>query len=604
MSDLVWPVLKGRAWVTVDTETTGLGSKDRPVGMAVAADGMDPVYLSWGHEQGGNNCSLRQVQQWAKRELTPFTKPVLMHNAPFDMRMLAYVGIACPATVEDTGAIMAVLNEHEPSFSLDALAQRYLDAKKQDDELNAYCAQHWGGPATRKAQGGRYWRAPGTLVGPYAIGDAVLTHQLYELFRPKITFEDLEDIYRLEQQQLPILLKMHMAGVRVDLAQAEKVKHQLNTEFLKVRAQWQKLGGEGFRNAAAIAPLLEKDGIVVPKTAKGNYSITKEWLEHLDHPLGQTIRNLRTLSHFAGTFIDSYLLKSVDEEGVVHGEFHPLRNDRYGTISGRYSSGGELNLQNIPARHETYAPLIRSLFVPMHQGQVWGKADYSQIEYRFFAHYAGGILRDKYVANPDIDFHQAVADLAHIERRPAKNINFGRLYGMGARKLAKQLGLSLDAAMELISKMDQAVPEMTQLYTIAMRKAAQRGFITTWGNRRRRFMTQTEAKARGWDLRDKRGTYVKTHTALNALLQGSAADLIKKAMVAVDQVLDWDSAIMHLTVHDELDFSLPANDPRWPHKIRDVMEDFQCSVPIRTDFEVGPNWGHLSAVPRRTKEAT
>jgi DNA polymerase I-like protein with 3'-5' exonuclease and polymerase domains len=579
-----WPDLSRYDLAAVDTETDGMGFRNRPVGLSIKTADERKTYIRWGHQGGGNNCSLSEFRRWAKKELNRSGLTLVMHNAPFDMRMLKYVGVDLNhSRVEDTGFVAALLNELEPSLALDELASKHAGIHKNDDELNLWCAEHFGGRPTRRAQAGNYWRAPGTIVAPYAIGDVDMTLALYQMLRPRLSEEDLEDVYEMETSLLPILLRMHMEGVKIDVAYAEKLKKKLEIERDDMQVKWRKLcGGKdvNFRSGDQLTPIFEAAGISTPLTKTGKKSFKKDYLEHVDHPLAQTKLKLAQLDHYINTFIDSYVLDNVDDNGFIHGEFHPLRNDSYGTVSGRFSSGGALNLQNIPARDEVWAPLIRAMYVPRSRDHQWVKADYSQIEFRYLAHYEGGRLMDAYNQQPDIDFHQMVADLTGIPRKPAKNINFGLVYGMGVALMAVKLGLPYNEARELLEEYHSRLPGVRKLYDRADRRAKKRGYIVTWGGRKRRFRRQGRS-------------YQHTHKALNALLQGSAADLLKRAMIAVDQVIDWDEVRLHLTVHDELDFSSPKGDKRWPKLIRETMEDFRLNVPVKADVEIGQNWGHV-----------
>lgn len=573
----------------VDTETTGLSSSDVPVGLSISLPDGSDRYLRWGHPSE-NNCSLEQVQNWAGAEL-PKLRTVVMHNGPFDMRMCAGVGLdPLQWRVEDTGTIAALLNELEPSFALDDLSKKYTGVSKSDQELNEWCAKAFGGPASRRGQAKNYHRAPGNIVEPYACGDSRMTLDLYDARRPMLTEEGLEDLYRLECQQLPIVLKMHRVGVRVDVDKAVATKKRLEADLREAKAKWESIApGVSYTSTKQMAAYFDALGIPYRHTEKGNPSITKNDLEKLaeeGHDFALLIMKMKQLGHYAGTFIESYILDNVDEHGFVHGEFHPVKREKYGTVSGRYSSGGGLNLQNVPARDPVYAPLIRGMYIPMRPDMDWVKFDYSQIEYRFLAHYAGGALRDAYVANPLIDFHQMVADMAGMDRKPAKNLNFAVVYGQGLKATAAQLGVPISAARDFISQYHERVPEARQLMDRAMNRAAQRGYITTWADRRRRFR------------RDGRRGYKALHKALNALLQGSAADLIKKAMVTVDEVIDWEEAVLHLTVHDELDLSIVKGErgAHWRGLIKEAMQDFKLTVPVVADCEVGPDWGHVKEV--------
>lgn len=294
------------------------------------------------------------------------------------------------------------------------------------------------------------------------------------------------------------------------------------------------------------------------------------------------------------TFLDGYILgHAVD--GRIHSTFHPLKTNDYGTVSGRFSSS-DPNLQNPyspgnddpdDAPDDQYGHLFRSLFIPEKDRQ-WASLDYSQIEYRFFAHYAGGRVLQAYKDDPTVDFHQMTADLANMDRKPAKNLNFAKLFGAGLGKVAMMLtetfkrSVSKSEAAKFSGDYDAAVPEAANLLALVKQRADQRGWIKTWGGRKRRFHRR-------------QGRYVGTHAALNALVQGSAADLMKKAMVNLAEIIDWDSVHLHLTVHDEVDLSIPFGEEgdRWIAQAVEIMQDFDLNLPILVDAEVGPNWGFL-----------
>jgi len=572
--------------IGLDTETTGLGRHDRPVGISIAGPDGKAWYLRWGHEQGGNNCSLSDVVTWARRELSDPHRKVCLHNAVFDMRMCRAVGVKVAGELHDSCVQAALLNEYEDSYSLGSLGKQYLGREKSDQFLNETCAKIFGGKPTRKAQAPNYWRVSGDVVEEYAQDDAKLALGLHDFFAPMITAQNLSDIYLTEQRIIMTLVKMYEAGVKIDIPQAKKTQLQLRGEHDRLMSEFtDTYGNVSIKSSKQMAELFDRLGLPYPRTEKGNPSITKEVLADLDHPLGAIIRRMRQLTHYDGTFINNYLLENVDDLGNIYPQFHQVKSDFGGTVTGRFSSAGGLNAQNIPARDEEWAPIIRGMFVPRSDEHQWLKVDYSQIEYRFFAHYAGGQLAKAYQDNPRIDFHDMVAEMTSLKRKQAKNINFGILYGMGDKKTARQLGVSLDEARQLLANYDRKVPEAKALYHQAMNKAGKRGWIRTWGGRVCRFEKVAGHRA-----------FMGTHKALNKLLQGSAADLTKRAMYAVDGLIDWDDTVMHLTVHDELDFSVPkgAAGDRIAKQIKDAMEAFTLDVPIIAEAELGPDWGHTT----------
>ena len=584
----------------VDTETTGLTHTDRPVGLSIATPDGKKRYLRWGHEKGGNNCTLAEARAWARSELNRPGLTRVFFNAQYDIRMLYNVGIDILQgdVFEDAGTSCSLLNEHEADHRLGTMGKKYLGREKSDARLNEACARIFGGKPTREAQAKNYWRAPGDVVEEYAEDDADLTLGIRDVTYPLLSQQpgNLPYIYQLETMLLPVLVKMYRAGVKVDVGQATKIQRQLRAKFAELEREWKRIPGGGFKFSERnnMINLLLSLGITPPRNpptermkakgiTQGNYTVDKHFLASLDHPVGKLIQDMRQVTHYADTFIQSYIFDNLQAGDFIYPQFHPTPSEFGGTITGRFSSAGGLNAQNIPARDEYWAPLIRSMFIPISEDHLWLRADYSQIEYRFFAHYAGGKIMQAYLNNPHVDFHDMVAALTGLKRKAAKSINFAKLYGAGIAKLAKTIGCTEDEAREFIDTYNARIPESVKVYNKAMNLASSRGYVLTWAGRVSRFR------------RGERGAFSHTHAALNKVLQGSSADLTKEAMVELDRHIDWEESPMHLTVHDELDFSIPRNKRRAIEvatTIKDVMEGFELRVPIVAEAELGENWGH------------
>jgi DNA polymerase-1 len=632
----LFPDLSAERTLFIDTETTGVDSRSRPVGCSVSTVDERSWYFSWGAgDPNGlrgpaemNNCSLPEFVAWANRELRG--KRIAGHYLLFDMRMLAYVGVMVgdlARSLECTSTLATLTNEHRPSFSLDNLARAHGLGAKADGPLHEWMVRHlqqFKLAPTRKSCAPHYWRVPVSVMAEYARFDPVLTGRYLASAWPELAKESVERVYRLECAILPCLVRMHLSGVRISRERAGQVHGDLARRLRAMESEWHDVTGGREINPNSgdqLGPLFDELGIAYPRTPKSKKpSITVEVLEASDHPVADLVRRIRKTTYYSKTSIDGAILGSLaDGEDVIHGEFHPLRGDQYGTITGRFSSGGELNLQNQPARDEEWAPLIRSLFVPMNPDQQWLKVDYSQIEYRFFAHYAGlrarilatqegggvgvSAMEQAYLKDPLVDFHQWVADTADIKRKRAKNVNFCRLYGGGIGKIAATAGCSIEEAKEFVGKYDAAVPEAKALMKDITGAAERRGFVTTWYGRRLRFMTEGQMAAKyNYQCEKAPGAFAKTYTGLNKVLQGSAADLIKLAMVEIGKAIDWDTAQMHLQVHDELDFSVPKGDVgiRIARDIVEIMESAGktpmwngqvMQVPVVAEPELGLNWG-------------
>ena len=331
------------------------------------------------------------------------------------------------------------------------------------------------------------------------------------------------------------------------------------------------------------------------------------------------------LNKLRGTFLHG--LMNYTQEGRIHAHINQIRSDTGGTVSGRFSYNHP-NLQQVPSRGQ-FAKDVRKLFIP-EMGEYWLKADYSQQEPRLVAHYAlrFGLssvnqIADSYDSNPKTDFHQIVADMAEIPRSQAKVINLGLFYGMGKAKLQAELGVSKDKASALSERYHTRVPFVKQLMNKLMNAASNKGKIKTLLGRRCRFPKyepvlrgddwgkyvppedherMLELQQMGPTLLDENGNDTGkknywhnnaarrafTYKALNKLIQGSAADMTKKAMLELHK----EGITPHIQVHDELDISVV--DPLEAAKIKDIMESaVELEVPNKVDYESGPNWGTI-----------
>jgi DNA polymerase-1 len=422
-----------------------------------------------------------------------------------------------------------------------------------------------------------------------------------------------------------MLLAMRLRGVRVDANKAERIR----TSLKKKINEFQKLlnTSAGFQvnvnSGEDLGKLFDKLHIPYPRTPKTNKpSFVKGWLENLDlpNPEIEIILKIRKFSTIVSTFLEGYIL-GMNINGRIYGSFHPLRGDDGGTVSGRFSSSLP-NLQNIPMRDRTLIevdgkqiPLgkaIRSLFIP-EDDCVWTKDDYSQVEYRLITHYGEGeeaeAARSEYNNNPDTDFHALVAKMCGIERDHAKNINFGLSYNMGEQKLANDLGIPLESAQKLFKKYHEQAPFVKRLQDATSRVANTRGFIKTVLGRRARFdlwestdwdtaktygpLPREQAKGKFGNIRR-----AYTYKAMNRLIQGSAADVLKKSMSDI-----WKSGVCdvlgapHLTVHDELDWSIPHGpEAKEAHdEVLHIMEtSVKFKIPLSCDTESGPTWGEVA----------
>lgn len=575
------------------------------------------------------------VLKWCQRELTRPRQPKVGANLEYDCGWFAEEGVMIQGPLIDVQYAEPLLDEHRRSYSLDSLAETHLNEHKIDEVLYDWCHRAYGGLPGR-SQAGNIYRAPVALVGPYAEGDVDLPLRIWEKQRPLLEAEGLMELFRMECDLIPILVQMRLRGIRVDVDEAERHKEELLTREAEIQARLRRLCGFDINVDASsdLQRAFDAAGIDYPCTAKGNPSFTGSFLNACHNELGELIRSQRRLAKARGTFLQGYILDK-QSNGRVHGSFHPLRSTDGGTVSGRFSSSGP-NWQNLPSRDAEIKKMIRGLCLPL-EGDEWYSIDYSQIEYRMFAHYAGDEELQRAYAQDGADFHAVVGDMlgGGLPRKVVKNFNFMLLYGGGKRKLAEMLrdNLSpeevevvLDDALARLSHTSrnngdvyidtaeavyalylQDFPAARRLADSATARAAERGYIKTILGRHARFPMW---ESRQWD--DKSGEFSydaavakwgvrgirrsRVHKALNALLQGSAADMIKKAMIDIYQ----DMGIIPLnTVHDELCWSFPIGKQgeALAREVKHIMENaVPLKIPVVADVERGQNWGALHSL--------
>ena len=397
---------------------------------------------------------------------------------------------------------------------------------------------------------------------------------------------------------------MKTKGVRVDLEKAENIKKDLQKkeDFLLFQIKKDTGVDVDIWAAVSVAKAFDKLDIRYERTAKSDQpKFDKNFLSTHKHPLAKMVVQAREFNKARTTFIDTILTHQ--HHGRIHADINQMRSDTGGTVTGRFSYSNP-NLQQIPARNKDIGPLIRSIFVP-DEGCKWGSFDYSQQEPRVLVHFAaltGGGLKgaDEVIESyktEDPDFHQAVADMAGIDRRTAKTINLGMMYGMGKGKLASELGLGKEDTEDLFAKFHANVPFVKQLMEQATRKAEHTGFLRTLLGRKCRF-DLWEPRVFGihkalplWEAEKEYGRDLKrawTYKALNRLIQGSSADMTKKAMVDLYE----EGIIAHIQVHDELNCSIDSDGEK--NKIKEIMENtVELKVPLKVDAEIGPSWGEI-----------
>ena len=633
-----YPDLRSYDEISIDLETRDPNLKSKGsgavtgngevVGIAVATFN-DKWYFPIAHGEGPNMNRAKTLEWFKDICECPATK--IFHNAMYDVCWIRNLGIKINGLIVDTMIACSVLDENRFAYTLNALSWHYLNEGKNEKALNEAAKSRGLDP---KAE---MWKLPASEVGAYAEKDAELTFKLWQHVKKLLQEDDCEDIFNLETDLFPCLVDMRFLGVRVDVTRANQLKKELTTQEERLIHQVKIETGVETQIWAArsIQKVFEHLKLPFEKTVKtGAPSFTKNFLSNHEHPVIKMIAEARKINKVNTTFIDTILRH--EHNGRIHAEINQIRSDDGGTVTGRFSYSNP-NLQQIPAKDPNTGPLIRSLFLP-EEGCKWGTFDYSQQEPRLVTEYAlrFGLasvnkIADAYDTDPKADFHQTVADMAKIPRGQAKVINLGLFYGMGKAKLEAELGVSKDKAKELFDTYHGKVPFVKQLTNQLMSAAQDQGRIKTILNRKCRFPKyepilkgsdwgrfvpaqdherMLELQAMGEFMKDEEGEFIKdkdgnkqknywhenghrrafTYKALNKLIQGSAADMTKKAMLELYK----EGITPHIQIHDELDISIPLGENDNSKDIIKIMETaVKLQIPNKVDYESGPNWGNI-----------
>ncbi len=491
-----------------------------------------------------------------------------------------------------------LIDENQRHYNLDFIGKKYCGEGKSNEKLERFCYDNGLNGDIRK----HLWKMPYYLVEEYAIQDVDLPFKIWKLQEPILLEEELMDLMTLECELLRMLMLMRKTGVKIDPEIRDKNALELQSRVEEVHGTLIKQVGFdfNFRSTKHLAFILDENEIPYPLTEKGNPSVTRDTLIRLSKgqlqgpdgekiidkvqvKLGTDLADVRRADKVLKTFVHGSLVNFITEGNLIHGSFYNMLTDQYGTRSGRFSSANP-NLQQIPSLDvdEYYGGLSRTPFIPFDDCW-WGKLDYSQIEYRFMAHFARGQgadeVRQQYNDNPNIDYHQYIQDLTGLKRRYAKNLNFGVAYGMGAQHMSEFFQWDLDYCYELLNIYHANAPFIKSTIKAVERIARTKGYIRTFLKRRSRLIDKNKA-----------------YTMFCRLTQGSAADLMKKGLYDVYQAGIFDILPPHLTIHDEIDTSIPKTKEAIEavYEAKHIMETcIEIKVPIVTKLEIGSNWANI-----------
>lgn len=631
-----WPDFRAHAKICgVDTEThdpnlkvrgQGFLREDaRTVGVSLASEDGQRLYLPLYHEGGDNVDDPTQAINYLCHQLGG-EQPKAGANLTYDLLALRQLGISLNGPLADIQVAGPLLDENRAEgYSLDNLAYSYLGQRK-DETLLREAAAAFGLDPKKDLH-----RLPARFVGQYGELDAYLPIKIFEAQLKEMEKEDLLEIFELERKLQRTLFKMQCRGIRIDFDYIERCnKEQLKVEQTLLNQIYGALP-QGMRispsSSEDIAKALIGLGISdyeIPRTRPtkahptGVYSITNELLATIPGPFAEATLAWRKTNKMRKDFIERIVDDS--HKGRIYTNWHQLRSfdeeskkDPFGTRSGRIASSN-LNMTQIPARDPVWGPMIRGAFIP-DEGCDWGIMDVSQQEPRLLLHYAyifkrngqhlpgSEEVRQRYIDDPSTHYHKMTHALVlektgkDIGYRNAKDINLGSAYGMGKYKMAAKLGVDLDTAIDLLGAVHEALPYTKILEKECMDRANKRGYIITLLGRRRRFnlwepgdrkghftpKSSREAAVAEWGENVRRA-YV--HKALNALIQGGAADMMKQSLIMMDE----ENLLPQIQVYDEVDGSY--EDHSQIMRVKHIMEHaVETTVPFLVKVGAGASWG-------------
>lgn len=570
-----------------DRHSLGAGSRSgngKICGISIGYGQGDSVYYPFAHFNRAR-CVAEPLEfvKWLKDQSEQYSGELIGYDIKYCLDWLdSQYDISFPkAKLRDIQIIESLIDENQHSYTFEAIAYNHLPKRLMDGIFDISSLYGVG------------YRKRFEVVDPgwAAKYFECQTNSFFYIHDMQIRISNsqgLGKVYDLECDLIRALLLMRAKGVMVDkeLAFEKYEEAQEKLDIILARIKEISEVAVNVWSATSVANAFNRCGINYPKSHTGYPSFSKLWLDRHPSELAKCVSYARSYDKIGNSYLKD-IIEKYSHNGRIHTTFNQVKVDNYGAVSGRISSCNP-NLQQIPARHPELGKICRSIFLPESE-QMWGSIDFSQIEYRLFAHFASldnslaaSSVIDKYKKDKKADFHHIASEITGLSREEAKQINFGVLYGMGQNRMASLLGASQEAAKSALNTFHSQAPFIKQMHKKYSLIADEKGFITTIMGRRCRFKKSASGGAEGG------------HKALNYLLQGSAADMMKKSLVDAYKAGIFEELTPHITVHDEINISVKQNANSFEsfRGLVDIMQNaIRLNVPVSASYWLGFNWG-------------
>lgn len=597
---------------TLDFETHAIESPPNyppePVGLAARLDNGQKVYLAWGHPEG-NNCTKQDAYAFLQQVWEDKSQDLLFHYSKFDLAVAEKafdLPWPDPLRVHDSLYHLFLNEPLAPTLSLKPSAHRILGIPPDEQtDLRNWLVAHGVVHSANKEWGAHISKAPPHMVGPYAKGDVERTWLLYDHLSEQTQNLGMMEAYRREQRLAPILHRNEQQGIKVNYNLLERDYEAYSKQQRAVEAEiFQAIGKEiNLDSGVELADALVSAGLAStdhwPKTPTGKLSTAREVLLSVvpDPVLASLLAYRGALNTCLTTFFSRWLTQARLCNGMVHPSWNSVRTDQGGTRTGRLSCFNP-NFQNVPKEYEMQVlphllplPLMRKYIIG--DGKPFVSADFHSQEVRVLGHFAEGAIQQIYRDNPSADIHQVASDLIfgasgiRMSRKQVKIIAFSILYGAGIQRIADQLGVDRATAHQMKNAYLNTLTGVRELSAAVEQRGRNNEGVRSWGGRVLHAPPAQMTDGRVWD---------KSYVLINYLIQGSAADQTKEAVIRYDNNKQHGRFLV--TVHDEICITVPKEHLKSEVAIlREAMEKQEgWDIPHRAEVSTGQNWHNMKVM--------